>query len=674
MRSLRLVIVLTGLWGAFWLQPSRGHSSEALTVTSPDGSILVSFQIKANPQPYLPEERAYYRVAYRGTSVLRDSPLGLDFMGSTALDRSFEILESRRTSIDDSWDNPFGAERKVSDHYNELQVFLQERQAPHRRLHVCFRVFNEGLAFRYFLPEQAELKNFILSSENTGFYFAGAARAYQSTSSRNLNAYETQFREVDVNEIKPTAMSVMPMLIHLSHGPWMAILEADLDDYAGAYLGGVLGVPNALVTRLSPRPDRFYESQWHMTYFTTDEAVIGSTPKASPWRVILINDKPGGLIESSSLILNLNPPSRISDESWIEPGKSAWADWSNNFAANVDFKPGMNTATMNHYIEFAAAHHLEYFIVDGGWYQDEDILKSIPEINLPEILAHAKERGVKIILWIHWEPTQKQMDTAFPIYEKWGVSGVKVDFMNRDDQEMVNFYHRVVSTAAKYHLVIDLHGAYKPTGLRRTYPNLLTREAVMGMEYSTGTDFASPEHDATLPFTRMLAGPMDYTPGCFNNATRAQFIPRVEYPMCQGTRAHQLALYVVFFSPLQMLADYPESFDSKPGMEFLEKVPTVWDETRVLSGEPAHFVAIARRNGAAWYLGAITDWDARDLELPLGFLGSGEFTARIFADGPHPDVDATSISITTQQASSADPLRVHLAPGGGVAVILMPTK
>jgi len=645
-----------------------------MTVSSPDGSISVHLEIKANPQPYLPGQRAYYRISYRGLPVLRDSPLGLDFLGSPTLDHDLEIVNTKRLSRDERWENPFGAERNVRDHYNELQVSLRERQAPNRRMDLYFRAFNEGVALRYYLPQQAGLAHFTLSSENTGFYFAGPARAYQSASSRNLNAYETTFKEVDVNEVKPAAMSVMPMLVHLSPGPWLAILEADLDNYAGAYLSGVPGTPDALVTRLSPRPDRFYESQWQLTYFSTDEAVIASTPIASPWRVILINDKPGGLIESDSMILNLNPPSKIGDTSWIEPGKSAWGDWSNNFAADVDFMPGMNTATMNHYIDFAAAHHLQYFIVDGGWYQHEDILQSIPDINLPEILAHARSLGIKIILWIHWESAQKQMDTAFPLYRQWGVSGVKVDFMNRDDQEMVNFYHRVVSTAAQYQLVVDLHGAYKPTGLRRTFPNLLTLEAVMGMEYSTGTDFVSPEHDATLPFTRMLAGPMDYTPGCFNNATRAQFVARVKYPMCQGTRAHQLALYVVFLSPLQMLADYPESFDSKPGMEFLEKVPTVWDETKVLNGEPAQFVTIARRNGDSWYLGAITNWTARDLDLPLGFLGTGRFTARTFRDGLNAEVDATSLAINQQEVSRASTLRLHLAPGGGVAIMFTPLK
>jgi len=245
-----------------------------------------------------------------------------------------------------------------------------------------------------------------------------------------------------------------------------------------------------------------------------------------------------------------------------------------------------------------------------------------------------------------------------------------VDFMDRDDQEVVNFYQRLVQKAAEHHLVVDFHGAFKPTGLRRTYPNLLTREGVMGMEYSKSTARTTPEHDVTLPFTRMLAGPMDYTPGCFNNATRQQFIAREVNPMCQGTRAHQLAMYVVFEGPLSMVSDYPEIFDHLPEMEFIERVPTVWDETKVVNGEPAKFVTIARRKGADWFLGAMTNWDARDVEIPLDFLSEGIYDAQVFADGADADNVPTHVAISSKQVGRGDKLALHLASGGGVAIIL----
>lgn len=425
------------------------------------------------------------------------------------------------------------------------------------------------------------------------------------------------------------------------------------------------------MSKLSPPPRR------------PELAVVASTPKATPWRVLMISSRPGGLIEGSDLILNLSEPNKLADTSWIQPGKSAWDWWSGSFARNVDFNPGMNTATLKHYVGFAARHHLEYMLIDVGWSSENDVTRSVPEVDLPGILAYARSEGVKVILWMNWKAVKKQIDEAFLLYERWGVSGVKIDYMERDDQEMVNFYEEMVRKAAEHHLVVALHGAFKPTGLRRAYPNLLTCEAIMGMEHSKSSDRVTPEHDVTIPFTRMLAGPMDYTPGCFQNATRKQFKPRNVEPMCQGTRAHQLAMYVVYLSPLAMLSDYPESYDRNPGIDFLEKVPTVWDDTKALNGEPAQYVTIARQRGDTWYLGSMTNWDARDLEIPLDFLGSRsgglqagtlQYEAQIYADGADADKIATSLSIRTRRVSSRGTLSLHLAPGGGAAVIFTPTR
>jgi alpha-glucosidase len=406
----------------------------------------------------------------------------------------------------------------------------------------------------------------------------------------------------------------------------------------------------------------------------SDEIVVGKTPKATPWRILLIHSQPGGLIENNHLVLSLSTPSVLTDTSWIVPGKSAWNWWSGTVAHSIDFTPGMNTPTMKHYIDFAGDHHLEYLLIDGGWSPFNDITKTIPEIDMPEIMAHAKRRGVKIILWAFWPSVLKQADAAFSLYEKWGVAGVKIDFMDRDDQEMMNSYEEMMQKAAKYHLIVDFHGTHKPTGLRRTYPNLLNREAVLGMEFSRVTKRDDPVHQVTLPFTRMLAGPMDYTPGCFHNATREEFKPRVIEPMCQGTRAHQLAMYVVYEQPLAMVSDFPEALARQPGMEFIEKVPTVWDDTRVPNGMPAEYVTIARRKGSEWYIGSMSNWDARDLNLELDFLGGGEYEAQVFADGPDADRVATSLDISTKRVTAKDRLTIHLAPGGGWAAILRPVK
>ncbi|MEJ2006806.1 MAG: glycoside hydrolase family 97 protein [Acidobacteriota bacterium] len=649
---------LTGFF--LLLFAASGLAATPLSVTSPDGNLTATFELKENPQPYLPGVRAYYRISYKGETILNDSPLGLDFKGEPALDHGFEVTGSHKTSHDTTWTNRFGAVRTVSDHYNQLTVSLRESHAPGRSLDLVFRAYNAGIAFRYFLPHQQALQKFTLSSENTGFYFPGNPSAFALNLGSYTSSYEGEFHKITLDQIKPASIVGIPLLVHTTSGPWAAILEAHLEDYAGMYLGGVRGIPGALMSKLSPLPDH------------SDEAFVGSTPKATAWDVVMVNSAPGGLIQSDDMILNLNPPCALADSSWIKPGKAAWDWWSGDYAAGVSFKPGMNTATMEHYIDFASKAHLHYMLIDAGWSARNDITRTAPSIDMPAIIAYAKKRHVRVLVWLHWTAVKKQMDQAFPLYEKWGLAGIKMDFMNRNDQEMVNFYHRVVKEAARYHLVVDFHGAYPPAGLRRTYPNLLTREGVMGLEYNKWSYRDTPVHNVTIPFTRMLAGPMDFTPGCFNNATREQFKPRNVQPMCQTTRAQQLAMYAVFLSPLEMLSDYPENYLNQPGFEFLEKAPTVWDETRVLNGEPSEYVTIARRNGDEWYLGSMTNWTARDLTVPLSFLGPGEWNAQIFADGPDANQNAKSLSITTKRVTAKDTLPLHLSSGGGAAVIFTP--
>lgn len=643
---------------------------QALTVTSPDHKISLSFTLKSLPAPYAPGERAYYEVSYQGRRLLADSPLGLKFASTPALDRDFTIFSSSMVSHDSAWQDRINDHLRVRDHYNQLTVHLRERAAPHRRLDLIFRAYNTGMAFRYFLPRQAALNKFVLTGEDTGFYFAQKDSAFALNLGKFTTAYEDEFNRTSVDDIQPSSVIGLPLLIQAPGGPWMALTEADLEDYAGMYVGGAEGVPNALASKLAPLPDH------------PDEAVIAQTPKATPWRVISINLQSGGLIDTTEdLVLNLNPPCALKDTSWIEPGKTAWDWWSGDYATGVNFKPGMNTPTLEHYIQFAAHHHLPYMLIDAGWaarstqgggWENADITHWNSNVNLPQILAFARQRHVKVLLWMHWKSVERQMNAAFPLFQKWGVAGVKVDFMNSDSQEMVNFYYRVAKAAARYHLVVDFHGAFKPTGMRRTYPNQLTREGVLGMEYSKSTYRCTPYHDVILPFTRMLAGPMDYTPGCFNNATKVQFRPRNVNPMCQSTRAHQLAMYVVFFSPLQMLSDYPEIYDHNPGMAFLDQVPTVWDETRAVNGDPGEYLTVARKKGNRWYLGSMTNWTPRNLDIPLDFLGAGTYEAQIFADGPDAAENARSLSISKKWVKAGDHLSAHLAPGGGLAVIFTP--
>ena len=390
--SLASAVLIAALGGT----GLSARAAEPLQVTSPDSNVIVAFELKSNPQPYLPGERPYYRVSCKGQPILTDSPLGLDFKGGRPLDQNFEIVKTGLATHDDRWENAFGDRRFVRDHYNQLTVSLRELQAPGRRVDLIFRAYDEGAAFRYVLPRQDGLEKFTLSSENTGFYFPREVFAYALNLGSFTSSYENDYHRVSLDEIKPTSIVALPLLIEMPSGPWVALLEADLTDYAGMYVGGVRGLSHALMSRLSPLPDR------------ADEAVVASTPKATPWRVILMGSQPGTLIENRDLVLSLSAPCALADTSWIEPGKAAWDWWSGSFARHVDFKPGMNTATMMHYVDFAARHHLEYMLIDAGWYPAHDythpidILHHTAETDVPRIIEYAKSKAVKVLLWVFW--------------------------------------------------------------------------------------------------------------------------------------------------------------------------------------------------------------------------------------------------------------------------------
>ena len=387
-----------------------------------------------------------------------------------------------------------------------------------------------------------------------------------------------------------------------------------------------------------------------------------------PWRVLVVADRDSVLLDTD-IVYRLASETKMTDTSWIKPGKVAWDWWNFNNIYGVPFRAGVNTETYKHYIDFAAEHGLEYIILDEGWYKLGDLMSVVPEIDVNALAAHAKARNVGLVMWVVWKTLDEQMEPVLDQFEKWGVKGIKVDFMQREDQWMVNYYERVAKAAARRHLLVDFHGAYKPTGLYRTYPHVVTSEGVLGLEQSKWSDGASPTNAVTFPFLRMMAGPVDYTPGAMMNATKADFKPIFNRPMSQGTRCHQLAMYVIFESPLQMLADTPSNYRKEPeSLAFLSKVPAVWDETRVLSATIGEHIVTARRSGKDWYVGALTNWDARDLEVDLSFLGVGSFLAEIHRDGPNADRVGVDYVREMKTVSAADRLKVHLAPGGGLAI------
>lgn len=658
--------------GLGWLA-GTADAQRAIWTASPNGKIRVAVYVDKKGGVYPQGQRLYYSVVYDKRTVLLDCPVGFDVQGLSGFSDDVMIFRTQRQVFNDVWHRTWGKSKIVQNNCNQLRVTLQCRANPERTIDVIWRVYDDGVAFRFFLPRQRDIKKFTLTSEHSWFRFTDDCPVWVADYGQFTTHQETEFVQRRLSDLKPGGIYGLPLLVQAREGAWVAITEANLTNWAGMYVTGVSGMPHTVRTLLSPHPD------------DPGVCVVSRMPCHSPWRVLMIGSNPGDLIESN-LVANLNEPCAIADTSWIRPGRCAWDWWwSGRYAPDVDFKLGPNNETMKYFIDFASEMGWGYQLVDWHWYgppfregagqsahPKSDITTSIPEIDIPMLVDYARQKGVRLLLWLHWEHADKQMSKAFPLYQKWGVAGVKVDFMARDDHEMVAFYHRLVKEAAQHHLVVDFHGAYKPTGLSRTYPNLLTREGVLGNEYNKWSDRVTPDHCLTLPFTRMLAGPMDFTPGGFRHATKETFKVvggDAPAPMVFGTRAFQLAMLVVYESPLQVLCDTPYEYRRSPaGLDFLKIVPTTWDETRVLGGRVGDFIVAARRSGRDWYLGCMTDWTARKVKIPLDFLGNGKYEATIWADADDAEKNPASLTRTTRTVTETDRINASMAPAGGQVI------
>jgi alpha-glucosidase len=661
MSFLRICLLFSFVFVAALLAPAQDAGQNRWQVASPNGQIVF---VLSNGSSGSGPVALRYSVDFHGKRLLDEGELGLDLQGLPALGPGMHFVGSKPGSQDETYTIPVGKTKEVRDHYNSLVADFEGESGT--KLSVEVRAFDDGVGFRYVVPEQPSIKSVHISAERTQFRYSKDATLYPLVVSGFQSSYEDDYQMRTVGSLHHDWLVALPLLAEVPGTGWVAITEANIDNYAGMYLRSDKPL-FSLRAELSPKVD------------VPGVAVDATVPFHSAWRVLMIGDAPGRLIESS-IILNLNPPSKIADTSWIQAGKSAWDWWSGDWATGVNFTPGMNTATLKHYIEFASDSGFPYMLIDAGWalstpgaksgdYADPaDITRYNPNVDLPELLRYAKEKNVRIWLWSHWTSVDKYMDQAFPLFEKWGVAGVKIDFMNRDDQWMVDWYRRVVEKAAEHHLMIDYHGAFKPDGLRRTYPNLMTREGVMGKEYSKWSARVTPVHNTTLPFTRMLAGPMDYTPGGFNNTNLENFIGRNKMPMSLGTRAQELALYVVFESPLEMVSDYPEQYKGQKAFDFIKQVPATWDEVRVIDGLPMRYITLARRSGKDWYVGSLTNWEERNSKVPLDFLGEGKYVAEIYADAPDATGNATHVAFSKHPVDRTTVLDVHMVSGGGNAI------
>jgi alpha-glucosidase len=636
-------------------------------LSSPDQQLVVRFATNRSGAASGADGKLVYSATFHGKPILEDSALALELSDQSALGSDVHIVDSKPGSGTDDYTLSNQKVSKVHDAYNSLVIHVEESGAGHRTMSIEARAYNGGFAFRYLLPQQDGIQQLQLKNEGTEFRLATDATDWLLALPNYRSSYESEYVELPTSALSNQGgvsshfLIGLPLLIHEPGVAWMDIVEADLEGSTSMYVTNPSGnwAGHWFSALLSPHHDH------------PEIAVEGTLPWHSAWRVLEVADDPGRLVEST-LQYDLSPPSRVSDTSWIHPGKASWNWWVNDVDKNG--KPSFTTDNMKYYVDFAAQSGFPYMMLDAGWSAGRDITHMNGKIDVPELVRYAATKNVKVWIWCYSESVAQQMQEAFPLFEKWGVAGVKIDFVNRDDQQGIQWYYDVARLAAEHHLMVDFHGTRTPWGLERTYPNVLSFEGVLGMENNKVGRRDSPVDRSVFPFTRLLAGPMDYTPGGFNNATEDGFVAQNSSPMVMGTRAQQLALYVIFQTPLQMVSDSPQSYAGEPAFQFIKDVPVSWDATHVLNGRPGEFVTIARSHGDEWYLGSMTNWTPRTLDVPLSFLGPGTYTAEIYADGSDAATQPKHVAIRRQEVKSTQSLTLHLAPGGGCAIRFIPRK
>lgn len=621
------------------------------TVNSPNNRLLVNVETGTNTT---------YSVSFNGKVILNPSPISMTFDNGMIIGRNMKVNKVEHFSKNEVL-TPVVRQKsdQIVDHYNEMVLESDDYQ-----LH--FRVYDDGLAYRFHTDFTDSLK--VLNEEVT-YCFPEDYNTLFPEERTMLSAQQPMFKPMKLSEIGTDRFCSTPILIKLDEKARIFISESDLESYPGMFL----------------RKQGKYElagkfAAVSLEDYKTDDRQIFPTKRADyiahvngtrsyPWRAMIVSEDDAQLI-TNQLIYKLAPESE-GDFSWVRPGKIAW-DWYNALIlTGVDFKCGINNETYKYYIDFASQYNIEYVVIDDGWSEAWDVTKTIPEINMEELVAYGKKKNVDLILWVSWAPFREKLDEAYNKFSEWGIKGIKMDFMNRDDQEMVDFYYEVARKAVEHKMLVDFHGAYKPTGWLRTFPNVLTSEGVAGLENHKWGSFVTPKHNVTLPFTRMVAGPMDYTPGAMINFHEKDHKIWFNLPASVGTRCHQLGMYVVYESPLQMLADSPSNYYREPAcMEFLSQVPAVWDETRVLKASVGEYVVVARRNGDVWYIGGMTGEKGQKFEIDLDFINKGNKTLTYWEDGVNVDMNANDFARRTQKVKKGDKITITMYDGGGYAAII----
>jgi alpha-glucosidase len=657
----KLKIFILGFVSAFISICSFAFSTEPLRLPSPDKKLIYEFEIR-NGKPG-------YSVSYENRKLVDFSILNLVFK-KDSLVQGVRLENSVMLDSAEQYSLVSGRSGIVNDPFRQLTLFLKELNAPGREIILQVRAFDDGIAFRYRFPI-SNGDSLHLVEEKSGFHILGNPLVHALVLEGFENAHEGNYLRRAFKDLPDDSLMDMPMLFSYSDSIYLAVTEAALLDYAGMYL---VKKNSGLESRLSPNLSK------------PDYAVIASLPHVSPWRVILVSKRFGRFLETN-LITDLSPPNQIGDLGWLKPGKTTFPWWNGNVTADTLNAPGNNFVTQQYYIDFCARARIDYHsVVEYGlhqWYQDDgisfmpgpnsNVLKPMPGLDMKQVCEYAHRKGVGVRVWVHWKALYPKLDSAFALFQQWGLSGMMVDFMNRDDQEMVNIQTEILQKAAAHHLHIQFHGAYKPTGLSRTYPNEFTREATLNYEADKwNPKGVTPDHDLDIAFTRLIAGSTDYHLGGFRAVVPEKFRAQYTRPLVLGTRAHMLAMYVVLENANAMVCDYPEAYEGQRGFDFIQRVPVTWDKTVVPAGIPDQYLIVARKKGNGWWIGGITGNSARLLKLnPLFFLeGKKGWQAKIYQDDLKSPFNPNGILIKTIAVNPSTIFEIPLAPGGGFVIIL----
>ena len=663
----KLGFLLMIVFGIIGINRIYGNNEDNYVLKSPNGKIEVTISVDGGVK---------YSVKHENTVIVEDSEISMELGDGTVLGGIGQIKSVKTKSVDEIIDACFYKKSKVTNNYNELIINFKGNYA------LTFRAFDDGVAYRF---STSFKKPIIIKKENVKYNFKDNYLSYipyvnarkgdgDFLAQQFFTSFESQYTIDSIANMDTERIAFTPLLICVEDGKKVVIVESDLEDYPGTFFRK--GTGNSLEAVQSTYPKVEEQGGHNMLQMVVKEresyvAKVKGT-RDFPWRAMVISENDAELM-NSDMVYKLASPSRVQDVSWIKPGKVAWDWWNNWNIWGVDFKAGINNDTYKYYIDFASKNGIEYVILDEGWAVNKqaDLFQVVPEIDLEELVAYANERNVGLVLWAGYYAIDRDMEHVCKHYSEMGIKGFKVDFMDRDDQKVVDFYYRMAAMAAKYHLFVDFHGAYKPTGLSRTYPNVLNFKGVYGLEQSKwDEDLNQVNYECMIPYIRMVAGNLDYTQGAMDNATKYHFRAIYTNPMSQGTRCRQLAEYVIFESPFNMLCDSPTKYMQNPEcVDFIANVPTVWDETVALDGKLGEYAVIARRKGETWYVGAITNWEARTVEVDLRGIERTNKTIRIYRDGVNADRNAEDYRIENINESDGI-IRINMASGGGAVIIL----